>query len=77
MAEPAEITGLSFDASSNRLGVCHRQSVIQVHELDDNLNPEPICSVCIKNFLPKALSFTGDPKKKQELLVFGFHDGQV
>ncbi|KAJ7253303.1 WD40-repeat-containing domain protein [Mycena haematopus] len=78
LAELAEITGLAFDSTSNRLAVCHRQSVIQVHELDEKLNPDPVFSIVIKNFLPKALSFAGELKGKQkELLAFGFHDGKV
>ncbi|KAJ7620531.1 hypothetical protein DFH06DRAFT_1317747 [Mycena polygramma] len=77
MAEPAEITGLAFDPSTNRLAVSHRGCVIQVHELDDKLNPDPVFSVQVQNFLPKALAFIGEPKKRGELLAFGYHDGTI
>ncbi|KAJ6498487.1 WD40-repeat-containing domain protein [Mycena vitilis] len=75
MAEPAEITGLAFDSSSNRLAVCHRMSVVQVHDMDDKLNPSPVFSVCVNNLLPRALAFAGERQK--ELIVFNFHDGTM
>lgn len=77
MSDPAEITGLAFDPSSNRLGVCHRKSTIQIHELDDNMAPTVLFSVGIKHFLPKALAFGEVKGKHRDLVVFGFHDGQM
>ncbi|KAJ7612054.1 hypothetical protein DFH06DRAFT_1147405 [Mycena polygramma] len=75
MTEPAEITGLAFDSSSNRLAVCHRMSVVQVHDMDDKLNPSPVFSVCVNNLLPRALAFAGE--RQRELVVFNFHDGTM
>ncbi|KAJ6516936.1 WD40-repeat-containing domain protein [Mycena vitilis] len=75
MAEPAEITGLAFDSSSNRLAVCHRMSIVQVHDMDDKLNPSPVFSVCVNNLLPRALAFAGE--RQRELVVFNFHDGTM
>ncbi|KAJ7500683.1 WD40-repeat-containing domain protein [Mycena galericulata] len=77
MSNPAEITGLAFDAASNRLAVCHRESTIQIHEMDDKMKPHTVFSVGIKNFLPKALAFGAAKGKHREIIAFGFHDGQI
>jgi hypothetical protein len=72
-----EITGLAFDAASSRLAVCHRESVVQMYEMDYELKPRNLFSVGIKHFLPKALAFGLGTGKNREILVFGFHDGQM
>lgn len=77
MTDPAEITGLAFDAGSNRLAISHRQSTIQIHEMDDKFKPIPMFSVSVKNFVPKALAFGSAKGKHRDLVVFGFHDGQM
>ncbi|KAJ7117280.1 WD40-repeat-containing domain protein [Mycena crocata] len=75
--DPAEITGLAFDASTNRIAVCHRGSLIQVHAMDSKMKPSNIFSVKVDNYVPKAIAF-GDLKgNNKEVIVFGFHDGKI
>ncbi|KAJ7478959.1 WD40-repeat-containing domain protein, partial [Mycena latifolia] len=77
MMDPAEVTGLAFDAGASRLAVCHRKSTVQVHTLDSKLTPRPIFSVSIQDFVPKAIAFGEMKGSTREVMAFGYHDGQI
>lgn len=77
MTDPAEVTGIAFDAATNRLCICHRNSVVQAYMLDRTATPQPVFSVSVKNFLPKAISFGEYKGNDRDVKVFGLHNGQM
>lgn len=77
VANPGEITGLAFDASSNHLAVCNCNSIIQVFGIEAMMNLRAIFSVTIGDYVPKAIAFGQMASEHRELLVFGLHDGQM
>ena len=57
MANPGEITGLAFDAASNHLAVCNRNSVVQVFAIKAMMKLRVIFSVTISDYVPKAIAY--------------------
>jgi WD40 repeat protein len=77
LAIPGEITGIAFDAASNRLAVCNRNSVIQMFTIDGLMTPRIIFSVTIMDFLPKTIAFGHMNGDTRGVVTFGMHDGQM
>jgi hypothetical protein len=77
LVNPAEVTGLDFDAASNRLVLCHRNTVIQAYTLDRSSGIQPLFSVTIDNFVPKAIAFGDYKNTDREIMVFGLDDGNM
>ncbi|KAF8162227.1 WD40-repeat-containing domain protein [Mycena galopus ATCC 62051] len=73
----AEITGLAFDAPSNRLALCHRNTLVQVHNMDHQLNPTAVFSVEIPDFLPISITFKPATGQYRDVIIFGLHDGRI
>lgn len=76
IANPGEITSISFEAGSNCLAVSNRNSIIQLLQVGPKLDLHPIFSVMIKDHIPKALAFsqTGDDK---DIYSFGLYDRKM
>ncbi|KAJ7242228.1 WD40-repeat-containing domain protein, partial [Mycena rebaudengoi] len=77
LADAAEITGLAFNTSSSRIAVCHRKSTVQSYVIDSSLTPRPLFSVSIRNLVPKAVAFGEFKGSERDVLVFGYHSGEV
>ncbi|KAJ7705096.1 WD40-repeat-containing domain protein [Mycena olivaceomarginata] len=77
LVNPAEVTGLDFDAASNWLVLCHRNTVIQAYTLDRSSGIQPLFSVTIDNFVPKAIAFGDYKNTDREIMVFGLDDGNI
>ncbi|KAJ7740784.1 WD40-repeat-containing domain protein, partial [Mycena olivaceomarginata] len=77
LVNPAEVTGLDFDAASNRLVLCHRNTVIQAYTLDRSSGIQPLFSVTIDNFVLKAIAFGDYKNTDREIMVFGLDDGNI
>jgi hypothetical protein len=77
LASPSEITGLAFDAASNHLATCNRNSVIQLFTIDGLMQPRVVFSVTIADFLPKAIAFGHMSGDNKTVIAFGLHDGQM
>jgi hypothetical protein len=77
VVNPGEITGLAFDAASNHLIMCNRNSVIQLFMIDGQMTPRVIFSVTVSDFLPKAIAFGQMSGDARDVLTFGLHDGQM
>ncbi|KAJ6546130.1 WD40-repeat-containing domain protein [Mycena sp. CBHHK59/15] len=62
---PSEITGLAFDSSTNRLAVCNRERMVQVHVMNDKIE---LGSAVVKRCkqVPMAIFFSSD----REVVVF-------
>ncbi|KAK6984546.1 hypothetical protein R3P38DRAFT_3292294 [Favolaschia claudopus] len=58
LIKSAEITGLAFDASSNRLAVCHRGGVIQLWTVENSVTLKYVWSQEFKNYVPRAVAFS-------------------
>jgi hypothetical protein len=77
VASPSEITGLAFEAGSNQLAVCNRNSVVQVFTMDGLMKLHVIFSVTIGDYLPKAIAFGPMSGGNREILTFGLYDGNM
>ncbi|KAF8184608.1 WD40-repeat-containing domain protein [Mycena galopus ATCC 62051] len=73
----AEITGLSFDTTTNRLLVCHRDLVVQAWAVERSLQLQNIFSVTIDSFTPKAVAWGDFKNNEREILAFGLYDGNI
>jgi hypothetical protein len=51
------VTGLAFDPLSNRLAVCNRNGVVQIHAVDSAMNLREIYIKEIPNSSPQAVAF--------------------
>ncbi|KAJ6451725.1 WD40-repeat-containing domain protein, partial [Mycena vitilis] len=76
VVNPAEITGLAFDAPSNRLAVCHRGGLVQVHTLAGTMSLTEVFSLELTNVVPRAVAFGQIHGNDRDLMVFGLY-GQV
>ncbi|KAJ7140582.1 WD40-repeat-containing domain protein [Mycena crocata] len=72
-----EITGLAFDAVSNRLGVCIGSGSVHVYGLSTATQPQVMYSLKVANFFPKAIQFGATRGNVRDILVFGLHDGKI
>ena len=77
LANPGEITGLAFNATSNQLVACNRNSVVQLFTIDSLMKTRVVFSVTIENFVPKAVAFGHTNGNTRDVLTFGLHDGQM
>ncbi|KAF7339056.1 WD40 repeat-like protein [Mycena venus] len=77
LSQPSEITGLAFDAVSNRIAVCNWNALVQLWALPSSSDPQRIFSVCIANYIPKAIQFGVMRGNERELLIFGYNDGKI
>ncbi|KAJ7878720.1 WD40-repeat-containing domain protein [Mycena leptocephala] len=75
--DPGEITGLAFDAVSNRFALCNRNGVIQVYRLDASMVIHSLYSKTIPNGSPKAIAFGATSGSKRDILIFNLYSGHV
>ncbi|KAJ7073087.1 WD40-repeat-containing domain protein [Mycena amicta] len=61
LTDPAEISGLAFDATTNRLAVCNRNGVFQIYQ----------------TVFPRAVAFGAMHGNERELLAFGLYCGLI
>ncbi|KAJ7176584.1 WD40-repeat-containing domain protein [Mycena filopes] len=76
VVNPAEISGLAFDAPSGRLAVCHRGGVVQVHRVS-NLTLVQVFSLELPNFVPRAIVFGQVTENERDVMVFGLYGGDI
>ncbi|KAK7034854.1 WD40-repeat-containing domain protein [Favolaschia claudopus] len=77
LIKSAEITGLAFDASSNRLAVCHRGGVIQLYTVEDSMTLKYVWSQEFKNYVPRAVAFSQLEGDERSVLVFPLYGGYI
>ncbi|KAJ7200549.1 WD40-repeat-containing domain protein [Mycena pura] len=77
LREPAEISGLAFDALTNRLAVCNVHGVLQMYTLNSAMSLTERFDLTIPKCVPRALGFGAMQGNERELLVFGLHCGLV
>ncbi|KAJ7079642.1 WD40-repeat-containing domain protein [Mycena belliarum] len=75
--DPAEITGIAFDETTNRLAACHRGGVFQVFTLNAKMSLKEVVLGTISRCTPGAVAFGEMHGNERELLVFGVHCGLV
>jgi hypothetical protein len=77
LANPGEITGLAFDATSNHLIACNQNSMIQLFMIDGLIKTHIIFSIAINNLDPKAVAFRNINGNMKDVLAFGLYNGQM
>ncbi|KAJ7876640.1 hypothetical protein B0H13DRAFT_1558635, partial [Mycena leptocephala] len=77
VVNPAEITGLAFDAPSNRLAVCHRGGMVQVYTLGSTMSLKEVFSIELKNLAPRAIAFGQMHGNDRDIMVFGLYGGDI
>jgi hypothetical protein len=77
VANPAEITGLAFDAPSNRLAVCHRGGMVQVYTLGSTMSMQEVFTLELKNAVPRAIAFGQMHGNERDIMVFGLYGGDM
>ncbi|KAJ7197482.1 hypothetical protein B0H12DRAFT_1245051 [Mycena haematopus] len=81
--EPTDITGIAFDASTNRLVICSSGGKVAAwsatRDGSNRVLMSKVFSRQIDNFAPRAITFAGfDSSKAKDILVFGEnHTGPV
>ncbi|KAJ6532081.1 hypothetical protein B0H19DRAFT_1273236 [Mycena capillaripes] len=77
VANPAEITGLAFDAPSNCLAVCHQGGIVQVYALASTMALQEIFALELKNVAPRAIAFGQMFGNERDVMVFGLYGGDI
>ncbi|KAJ7057420.1 WD40-repeat-containing domain protein, partial [Mycena amicta] len=83
LIEPAEVTGLAFDAPTNRLAVSHRAGVVQVYTLGEDMSLEFVFSIQLESVngsvkvVPRSIAFGKMQGYGRELMVFDLHGGNI
>lgn len=77
LMNPAEVTGLAYDAPSNRLAVCHRGGIMQVFRLGGNLPKEILSMNLGGDIVPKAVAFGQLHGDERDVLVFSLYGGDM
>ncbi|KAJ6459693.1 hypothetical protein DFH09DRAFT_1115111 [Mycena vulgaris] len=77
VVNPAEITGLSFDAPSNRLAFCHRGGTVQVYFVSKTMSLQIIFTLQLENVTPRAIAFGQIWGNERDIMVFGLYDGHI
>ncbi|KAJ7256867.1 WD40-repeat-containing domain protein [Mycena haematopus] len=77
VTNPAEITGLAFDAPSNRLAVCHRGGMVQVYLLGSTMSLQEVFTLELKNLAPRAIAFGQMYGNERDVMVFGLYGGDI
>lgn len=78
---PAEITGLAYDPTSSRLGICSRNDYVQAWAIvkdptSDAWTPKNIFSQQYAKLAPQAIMFSAyGNTRDRDILVFGMHSG--
>lgn len=73
LAMPGEVTGIAYEAESNRLATCNRNSVVQVFVIGPNMDDlRNIYSIVLSNHVPKAIAFG---QSGSDIMTFGLYDG--
>lgn len=75
VAIPGEITSIAFEAGSNRLAICNRNSVVQVFLTGAKMDLHHIFSVVISGHVPKAIAFGQMGSEYKDIVTFGLYDG--
>ncbi|KAJ7782049.1 hypothetical protein DFH07DRAFT_765027 [Mycena maculata] len=75
--DPAEITGIVFDETTNHLTACHRGGVFQTFTLNAKMILKDVLMGKIAKCTPGAVAFGEMHGNEHELLVFGVHCGLV
>ena len=74
IANPSEITAITFESGSNRLAVANHNSIISLFRVGSKMDLHPIFTVSLKNHVPKALAF-GQTGEDKDIYTFGLYDG--
>ncbi|KAF7335606.1 hypothetical protein MVEN_02215200 [Mycena venus] len=77
LTKPGEVTGLAFDPLSNRLAVCNRNGIVQVHSVDGSMNLRELFLKEIPNSSPQAVAFGAMCGTEKDVLVFNLHSGHI
>ncbi|KAJ6553886.1 hypothetical protein B0H10DRAFT_1968037 [Mycena sp. CBHHK59/15] len=77
LVNPAEITGLAFDAPSSRLAVCHRGGMVQVHALGSTMSLQEVFTLELRNTVPRAIAFSQMYGNERDIMVFGLYGGDI
>ncbi|KAF8235938.1 hypothetical protein L208DRAFT_1422233 [Tricholoma matsutake] len=64
VANPGEITRLTYEASLNHLIMCNQNSVVQMYTIETKMTPHIIFSVTMNG-------------EDHDILIFGLYDGQI
>ncbi|KAK6988360.1 WD40-repeat-containing domain protein [Favolaschia claudopus] len=75
--KPAEVTGLAFDAPTNRLAVCHRGGVVQLYTVNKAMAINSVYSFEVKKFVPRAVAFGQMDGDERLVLLFGLTGGHI
>ncbi|KAK7044605.1 WD40-repeat-containing domain protein [Favolaschia claudopus] len=73
----AEVTGLAFDAPTNRLAVCHRGGVVQLYTVNKAMTINSVYSFEVKKFVPRAVAFGQMDGDERLVLLFGLTGGHI
>ncbi|KAG6849546.1 hypothetical protein H0H93_007561 [Arthromyces matolae] len=76
VANPGEITGIAFEASSNRVCSSNRNGVIQLYAVSPGMTLQVVWSISIDAYVPKSVAFRTDGENRQ-LMVSGLYDGII
>ncbi|RDB28137.1 hypothetical protein Hypma_001403 [Hypsizygus marmoreus] len=77
IAKAVEVTGIAFEAGSNRIAICNRNSGVQVFLTDSRMELHHIFSIAISNHIPKAIAFGQMNGEHKDILTFGLYDGNI
>ncbi|RDB18853.1 hypothetical protein Hypma_014539 [Hypsizygus marmoreus] len=77
IAKPTEVTGIAFEAGSNRLAIANRNSVVQLFLINSRMQLNHVFTVIINNHVPKAIAFRQTSGEHKDILTFGLYDGQI
>lgn len=74
--EPKDITGIAFDASTNRLIICSSGGRVvawgAIRDESNRVHMSKVFSRKIEDFEPRAITFAGfDSSKDKDILLFG------
>jgi hypothetical protein len=72
---PGKITAIMFEAGSNHLATCNRNSIIQVFLTGAKMDLHPVYSVVISDHVPKVVAFGQMGSEYKDIITFGLYDG--
>ncbi|KAJ7450347.1 WD40-repeat-containing domain protein [Mycena latifolia] len=77
IVNPTEITGLAFDAPSNRVAVCHRGGTVQVYALGSTMSLQEVFTIGLNNVTLQAIAFGQMYGDERDIMVFGLYGGDI